>query len=104
MRRKIWPFYRDWGIIFGKDHAIGNNTKEVVGAVDKLFARDKRKCPFSPSTVASIPANTPPASDNDSDVRSGCRGEIVSSPTIIFLHMQLLQITTSLSKMLSRYI
>lgn len=83
MRRKQWPFYNDWAMIFGKDRASGDETYTVGDAIHELSSRSKGKTPVSPAMAASNPTNSPSApsqSDADSSMRSPCPGQTVTSP------------------------
>lgn len=83
MRFKRFPYDKDWNTIFGKDRAGGGGTETVGDAINDVLKRSKNKSPNStpiaPSNAANSPS-APMASDADSDVRSRCHGETVTSP------------------------
>ncbi|GFP91761.1 hypothetical protein PHJA_001320100 [Phtheirospermum japonicum] len=37
MRFKSWPYFHDWGEIFGKDRATGEHTEDLVEAVNEVL-------------------------------------------------------------------
>lgn len=94
MRNKRFPYYKDWNTIFGKDRANAGGTETLGEAINDVMQRQKGKSPLfptmdpnfqahSPTRAPSNAANSPSApmaSDADSDFRSRCHGETVTSP------------------------
>lgn len=87
MRSKRWPYFKDWGTIFGKDRATGEEMETIGDAMNDLFPKHKGKAsatqaagsPVAATSSARHSPTAPLASDADSELRSR-RGETVTSP------------------------
>lgn len=82
MRLKYWPFFVDWGIIFGKDRATGGRGSHfgdaVIGVLNGGMRQERITPDNTPETVRAVTQNL---SDDESDFMSACRGESATSPT-----------------------
>lgn len=83
MRNKRWPYFKDWGFIFGKDRATGDTNETLGDAMFELMDKNKGKATArsqaTPNSNAGQSPMAPTASDADSEMRSR-RGETVTSP------------------------
>lgn len=79
MRYKSWPYYKDWGVIFGKDRATGEGGNDWCAAAQKINKENKGKTQTSHEDDY-VPNVAHISEDFDDDFMSACRGESASSP------------------------
>lgn len=77
---KSWPYFKDWAVIFGKDRATGENSEQVIEAINDFVRNDKGKSPVSNTSQYVNNQADPTSFQSESEFTLDNRAESALSP------------------------